>query len=129
MRGVAVGVLILGVALGLLTQSAAADIEPLIVGWERFFALDWGITEQRGRAVVTGYVRNTSPYTFGRVQLLADTLDGTSRVVAQETAWVPGALGPFDRRYFEIPLRTRGQDYRIRVLAFDRLEAALLQGP
>lgn len=120
MRWVVVGAVIVALGVGSVEVAGAADIEPLVVGWERFFTIEWEVTEQRGAPVVHGYVRNTSPYAFGRLQILADTLDSTGRVVAQEFAWVPGVLNPFDRLYFEVRMKTPGQAYRIRMLAFDR---------
>ena len=63
-------------------HAAEKVIEPLVVGWERYFKFEWEVVERRGQPVVRGYVTNDSPYTVGRIQLLLDTLDGTGRVAA-----------------------------------------------
>lgn len=110
-------------------RAAEKLIEPLVPGWERFFRLDWEVVEQRGRPVVRGYVVNDSPYTVTRMQLLLDALDGGGRVVAQQISWVPGSLAAFSRVYWEIPAREHAQAYRVRVLAYDRLESASRQAP
>ena len=110
-------------------RAAEKLIEPLLPGWERFFTLDWEVVEAGGRPVVRGYVMNGSPYTVTRMQLLLDALDGSGRVVAQQIRWVPGSIGAFSRAYFEIPVRQRAQTYRVRVLAYDRLETASHQTP
>lgn len=125
MRWAAVAALVLGA----VTAAGAADIEPLVRGWEQFFTLDWEVSERFGRPVVRGEISNQSPYTMTHVQLLVDALDGAGRVVAQQFAWGPRFLAPSDRRYFEIPLKERGHGYRVRVLAFDRLEVASHQSP
>lgn len=110
-------------------RAAEKLIEPLLPGWERFFRLDWEVVERGGRSVVRGYVMNDSPYTVTRMQLLLDALDGSGRVTAQQISWVPGTLTAFSRVYFEIPAQQRAQGYRVRVLAYDRLEAASHQTP
>ena len=119
MRWVTGVALMVGLLLGAQTTGGAADIEPLVVGWERFLSLDWEVAEGR----------SGSPYTLTRLQLLVDVLDNSGRVVAQQVAWGPDVLGAFDRRYFEVRLKDRGPAYRMRVLAFDRLEAAAHQAP
>lgn len=129
MRWVTGGALIVGLLLGAQTTGGEAAIEPLVVGWERFLSLDWEVAEGRSGPVVRGYITNSSPYTLTRLQLLADVLDNSGRVVAQQVAWGPDVLGAFDRRYFEVRLKDRGPAYRMRVLAFDRLEAAAHQAP
>lgn len=123
-----IGTLVLApMASGL--RAAEKLIEPLLPGWERFFTLDWEVVDPGGRPGVRGYVMNASPYTVTRMQLLLDAVDGSGRVVAQQISWVPGSIGAFSRAYFEIPVRQRAQTYRVRVLAYDRLESASHQAP
>lgn len=102
-------------------HAAEKLIEPLVVGWERYFTFEWEVVERRGQPVVRGYVTNDSPYTVSRIQLFLDALDGTGRVVAQEVKWVPGTLTAFSRAYFEIPAQQRANTYRVRMLGYDRL--------
>jgi hypothetical protein len=105
-------------------RAAERVIEPLMPGWERFFKIDSEVVESRGRPLARGYVMNDSPYTVTRMQLLLDALDGSGRVVAQQISWLPGTLTAFSRAYFEIPVQQRAQAYRVRVLAYDRLEVS-----
>jgi hypothetical protein len=63
------------------------------------------------------------------MQLLLDALDGDGRVVAQQISWIPGTVTAFSRGYFEIPAQQRAEAYRVRVLAFDRLQGAWHQAP
>ena len=51
---VLVPVLVLALAAGTL----AAPMEPLVLGWEQFFRLDWSSGERGGRPVVYGHVVN-----------------------------------------------------------------------
>jgi hypothetical protein len=108
--------------LGPAPSAAEKLIEPLVVGWERIFTLSWEPGERRGRPVVWGTIVNDSPYIIGTVQLLLDTLDGQGRVVDQQVSWGPTSLTPFSHAAFEIPVKRPAANYRVRVLAYDRLE-------
>jgi hypothetical protein len=109
--------------LGLLTAPAPGKtLEPMVLGWEQIFKLDWQATADKGRPMVQGYLVNDSPYTVHRIQILVDGLDAADNVVGQRVAWVPGTLTPFSRTYFSAPA-PEGAKYRVRVFAFDRIEA------
>lgn len=104
-------------------EPAERELHPLLPGWERFFRVDWESVERRGRTFVQGYVVNDSPYTVTRMQLLVDALGADDRVVAQSVSWVVGTLTPFSRLYFEVPVPRPAVKYRVRVFAYDRIEA------
>ena len=110
-------------ALGPAPSRAERLVEPLIVGWEAIFKLSWESAEWRGRPTVRGTILNDSPYTITTVQLLLDALDGEGRVVDQQVSWGPSGLGPFGRADFEIPVERPAASYRVRVLAYERLES------
>jgi hypothetical protein len=118
----AVAALVVLAVLGLAAPSAARVLEPLVVGWERIFRLDYEAAERRGRLLVSGYLANESPYTVGRVQLLVEALDTRGAILGQRVEWVPGELSPFTRTYFESPAPGPAPHYRVRVFAFDRIE-------
>lgn len=104
-------------------EPADGELHPLLPGWERFFRVDWESVERRGRTLVQGYVVNDSPYTVTRMQLLVDALGADDGVVAQSVSWVVGTLTPFSRLYFEVPVPRPAVKYRVRVFAYDRIEA------
>ena len=112
---------VLGLALA--TPSIGRVLEPMVVGWERIFKLDYEAKDKAGRPVVSGYVHNDSPYTIARVQLLVEGLDRNGAILGQRVDWVPGALTPFSRAYFESPAPQRAPQYRVRVFAYDRIES------
>lgn len=127
MRGTWWWVVMAGVlALSPACSQAAGPLEPLVVGWERIFKLDWEAAQAGGRPVVRGYVANDSPYSVTRIQLLVEALDESGRVLGQRVGWVPGAMAGFDRRYFELPAPQPAPAYRVRVFAFDRIESPSL---
>jgi hypothetical protein len=116
--------LLVTVLLGLAGGAAAAPrLEPLVVGWERIFRLEWEVAERRAEPVVHGHIVNDSPYTVTAVRLLVEGLDPAGAIVAQQISWLPGDLTPFSRAPFEASAPGRHAAYRVRVFAFDRLES------
>ena len=102
----------------------ANTLEPLVVGWERIFNLDWQVTDKGGRPVVSGYLVNDSPHIVTAIQLLIDALDANGAIVRQNIGWAgAGAIQPFSRMYFELPAPRAAATYRVRVFAFDRIES------
>lgn len=120
-----VAVLALSQGCGQATWQGQTDgrMEPLVVGWEQIFKLDWQSGDLRERPMVWGYINNDSPYAVTRIQLLVDALDDAGQVVGQRVGWVTGSMGAFSRRYFELPAPQAAARYRVRVFAFDRLES------
>jgi hypothetical protein len=106
----------------LVLAAQGTTLEPLVVGWERIFKLSWEVAERAGQPVVRGYLTNDSPYTVTRIQLLVEALDRTGRVAGQRVGWFGPTLTPFSRGYFELPAPP-GETWRVRVFAFDRVEA------
>jgi hypothetical protein len=116
--------LILLSAVGLTAaRSSGKALEPMVVGWERIFKLDWQATERGGAPVLQGYLVNDSPYLVTRIQLLVEGLDPSGDVVGQRVAWMPGTLTPFSRAYFSEAAPRPASAYRVRVFAFDRVES------
>lgn len=99
----------------------ARMVEPLIVGREQHFTVEWGAAQRGGRPVVSGSLSNDAPYAVKGVQLLVEALDANRAVVAQEVTEVASHLGPSTRTYFEIPAQA-SPSYRVRVFAFDPVD-------
>ena len=104
-------------------SSQTGELQPLVVGWERYFVLTWEPFESRGRPGVSGRVNNVSPYPVRSVQILVDSLDSGGQIVAQKIAWVPGDLLGGGSIYFEVPV-TPSPSYRVRIFAYDRIESS-----
>ena len=127
-----VRVLVIAALLGVLAAEAdvaAQRLTPHVSGWERYFTVSWETFERRGRPHVSGSVVNRYGTTAWRVQLLVEGLDSSGQIVAQRVEWLGGDVGPFSRRYFEVPAPQPASSYRVSVFAFDFLQAALLQAP
>lgn len=122
-RKLILGLGLIAVAGALVAPATGKTLEPMVHGWERIFKLDWQAAESKGRPVVQGYLLNDSPYIVTRIQLLVEGLDASNNVLGQRIEWVPGDLAPFTRVYFSAAAPDRAPQYRVRVFAFDRIEA------
>ena len=108
---------------------AAQPLTPHVVGWEQYFAVTWETFERGGRPHLRGDVANRYGTPAGRVQLLVESLDTSGQIVEQRVEWLGGDMGPFSRRYFEVPAPRSASSYRVRVYAFDFIQTATFQAP
>ena len=85
-------------------RAAGADppLEPLVLGGEQFFRLEWEPGERRGGPVVRGSIVNEWGFPARRVQLLVEGLDATGRVVFVATLF--GCLATLSERASFQPL-------------------------
>lgn len=115
---------ILGLAtlvLGAALPSAAAELQPLMAGWEHVFSVDWQPGQYRGKPSVEGYVSNNSPHHTSNIRIIIDSLDAGGQVTNQKIAWVPGDLLGGSRLFFQVPTQP-APSYRVRVFSYDRVE-------
>ena len=105
----------------LTIPGSAAELKPLMAGWEQHLTVTWEPAENRGKRVLQGYVNNISPYTFRAVRILVETLDGAGETTSQRVAWVPGDMQGATRLFFEVPVAP-SPTYRVRVFSYDRQE-------
>ena len=107
--------------VGSAVLGAAAELQPLMSGWERVFTVSWQPAQYRGRPAVEGYVNNVSPYHTGNIRVLIESLDAAGTVTNQNIAWVPGDLLGGGRLFFQVPTAP-APAYRVRVFSYDRIE-------
>jgi hypothetical protein len=109
------------VVVGSAMPGAAAELQPLMLGWERVFTVSWQPAEYRGRPAVEGYVSNVSPYHTGNIRVLIESLDAAGKVTNQHIAWLPGDMIGGGRLFFQVPTAP-APAYRVRVFSYDRIE-------
>jgi len=63
------------------------------------------------------------------MQLLVEALDASGEVMGQQVEWLLGTVPPFGRAYFEVRARTRAPQYRVRVFAYDVIQAVRVESP
>lgn len=99
----------------------AAELEPLMAGWERHFSVTWEPGLYRGKPALQGYVNNVSPYSTTNIRIMVERLDTAGQVTSQEIAWVPGELLGGNSLAFQVPTAP-APGYRVRVFSYDRVE-------
>jgi hypothetical protein len=109
------------VVLGAVLPAVAAELQPLMAGWERHFTVDWQPGQYRGQPALQGYVNNVSPYHAANIRVLVESLDAGGKVTSQKVAWLPGDLLGGGRLYFQVPTAA-APAYRVRVFSYDRIE-------
>lgn len=114
---------VLVLALSAAHAAPAAPLTPLVVGWERFFKVEWQAPAGNGRPI-TGYILNDWGFPATRIQLLVEGLDQGGRVVGQRVEWLGASLPPGMRAYFEVPAPGPAPTYRVRVFAFEWLQGS-----
>jgi hypothetical protein len=110
------------VVVGTALPGAGAELQPLMVGWERIFSVDWQPGQYRGQPAVEGYVNNNSPYSTTNIRIIVDSLDTGGKVTNQQIAYLTGDLLGGGRLFFQVPAAA-APNYRVRVFSYDRLES------
>jgi hypothetical protein len=82
------------------------NLQPLVVGWQQFFRVQWDATRYNGQALVDGYITNVWGFAALNVQLLVTGYDATGRQVGQVVAWGPSEIDFGARVYFNVPVPT-----------------------
>ena len=116
-------VVLLASCAGPTTTSGGGRLSTLVVGWERYFKLEWKAGTSKGRPVVWGYISNESGFTVTRTRLLVEGLDASGGILFQELTWVPFTMPPGNRSYFEAPLPQEAPTYRVSVFSFDFIQS------
>jgi hypothetical protein len=121
---VAVGMLVAGlVGCATTDTQPSATVTSLVPDVQRWFKVEWTAGPERdGERRLSGYVLSGIKEPVNKVQLLAQALDGSGKVVAQRLEWVPETIPAYGRQYFDIPKMPPAPEYRVTVWAFDRIK-------
>lgn len=102
------------------SPSETGLLQPLVVGWQQFFKLDWQVGERNGRPVVFGRVYNNWGKAATKMQLLVEGLDSAGHVTEQQVTWLqPTTVTPGTSASFEAAVHEATAAYRVSVFAFD----------
>lgn len=111
------------VALTVPVVAPAADLTPLVLGWEQFFKIDWQAGQRSNKPVVYGHLKNEWGMPAAKIQLLVEGIDASGAVVGQKVAWFGPTLNPGIRFYYEVPVAWQTPTYRVSVFAFEWVQA------
>jgi len=85
------------------------ELQPLSLGWQRYFEIDWQQGERHGMPILSGRVENKYGEAATRVQLLVDALDAKGKVITQKVTWlgddIPASNSTYSRSRWR-PRRT-----------------------
>jgi hypothetical protein len=92
------------------------------VGNAGTITLDWQVTQDSaGRPLIVGHViTKGGKASYCVPRLLVQTLDAQGQVTAERIGFVPGTVGPYDKVYFEEPIRAPGPAYRVTIASWDK---------
>lgn len=129
MHVVAPGASRLGVVLLILALAAShagaattrwqpGNLQPLIVGWQQFFRVEWNGTKLRGQSAVEGHITNVWGFAATDIQLLVKGFDRSGKMTGQLVAWGPKEIDPGSRVYFDVPV-PRAASYEVAIFAWN----------
>ena len=96
--------------------------QPMIIGWQQYFRVQWDATKKNGQALVEGYISNTWGFGAQRIQLLVTGYDATGKPLGQVIAWGPNEIDPGDRRYFDVAVPPGASTYDVAIFAWDWIQ-------
>jgi len=108
-------------AWGAPTNWQPGNLQPLIVGWQQFFRVQWSATKVNGRPVLEGYITNTWGFSAMDVQLLVRGYSASGKRVGQLVAWGPKEVDSGSRVYFDVPV-PRAASYEVAVFAWNWIQ-------
>jgi hypothetical protein len=116
--------LLLAVAAGCGTLAAPTtwtpgNRQPLIVGWQQFFRVQWDATKKNGQTIVEGYISNTWGFAAQQIQLLVTGYDASGKSLGQVIAWGPSEIDPGDRQYFNVAVPPGATTYDVAIFAWN----------
>jgi len=111
----------LALSLFVMGMGLAQPLSPLIVDWDRYFAVQSQPGVREGRTVAT--VRNTSLWNASNIQLLVEELDASGQPTSQRVVWLGSDLPAGGRADVDVPV-SPAASHRVRVFAFVLDQAA-----
>ena len=93
------------------------NLQPLTVGWQQYFRIQWDATQRDGQPAVEGYITNVWPFTALNLRLLINGYDASGQMVGQLLSWGPSEIDYGNRVYFIVPV-PQAATYEISIFAW-----------
>ena len=124
------GLVLLAVAGGCATLGPPAswqpgNLQPLIVGWQQFFRVQWTATAEKESVLIDGYITNTWGFTAQRVRVLVTGYDAAGKQAGQLIAWGPNEINPGSRVYFDVGVPRGATSYDVSVFSWNWVQVGL----
>jgi hypothetical protein len=101
---------------------SSQPVEPLVVGTQQYFTLDWQVAPRANQRLLSGYIRNEWGFAATNMRLLVEAIEPPDRVASQRIIWVGGDITPGTRAYFQATMPP-APTYRVRVFSFDWVQS------
>jgi hypothetical protein len=129
LRATALAMLVggLGGCAGLSAPAAwqPGNLQPLIIGWQQYFRIQWAATPGKGGALVDGYITNTWGFTAQRVRVLVTGHDAAGKEVGQLVAWGPSEINPGGRVYFDVEVPGGAAHYDVSIFSWNWVQVGM----
>jgi hypothetical protein len=96
----------------------SGNVQPLIMGWQQYFEILWGVTRQDRDALIEGYITNTWGFAAREVRVLVSGYDPSGTQTGQVIAWGPTAIQPGDRVYFDVTVPAGAATYDVSIFSW-----------
>jgi len=96
--------------------------QPLIVGWQQYFRIQWDATKKTDHTIVEGYITNTWGFAAQQIQLLVTGFDATGTSLGQVIAWGPYEIDTGARVYFDVPVPPGASTYEVAIFAWNWIQ-------
>jgi hypothetical protein len=127
-RGIATVLLALAAGCATLTAPDAwqpGNLQPLIIGWQQYFRIQWTATSAASGVLIDGYITNTWGFAAQRVRVLVTGYDAGGRQVGQLIAWGPNEINPGSRVYFDVDVPRGATSYDVSVFSWNWVQMGL----
>src|SRR5262245_13151421 len=123
---------LLGLAGGCATMGAPAawypgNLQPLIIGWQQFFRIQWTATPKGASTLIDGYITNTWGFPAQRVRVLITGHDAGGQQVGQLIAWGPNEINPGSRVYFDVEVPAGAATYDVSIFSWNWVQTSMNQ--
>ncbi len=101
------------------------DLQPLIIGWQQYFRIQWTATPRGGGVLIDGYITNTWGFTAQRVRVLVNGYDAAGKNVGQLIAWGPNEINPGSRLFFNVTVPAGATTYDVSIFSWNWVQVGL----
>jgi hypothetical protein len=101
------------------------NLQPLIIGWEQYFRIQWTATARGGATLIDGYITNTWGFPAQRVRVLVTGYDGGGTAIGQLIAWGPNEITPGTRAYFDVSVPAGAATYDVKIFSWDWVQPGM----
>jgi hypothetical protein len=94
------------------------NARPLIIGWQQYFQVVWGVTRREPNALIEGYITNSWGFAVRDVRVLVNGYDAAGTQTGQAIAWGPKEIEPGGRVYFDVTVPAGAATYDVSIFSW-----------